>query len=428
MRTFSLFLLLAAMAAADFDGLVFVGLNEHGAEEWVRARDGATMIRVPGGEYLRREYEGGPASEKPKPFAVKSFFIDKHEVTNDQFARFLNATAKVGQFVNIGVPGIERTAAGWRAQAGMARHPVTAATGYGALAFAEWVGGRLPEPHEWEKAAGGPKGLMFPWGNAAPDASRANGGRVKLTGVTAVGSFPKGTSPYGCLDMAGNAYERVMTRGQPVMIKGGAWLSPNPLNLRVLDMCMQPAAVADRSVGFRCVVSDPQPDRPVKKAAAKPAILRIARSWEAAVAEAKKRRVPIFVSLHFDTCGQCDRTREQLFKDARFVAYCNAKMVVVVGCSPAPQFGVEPHDSNEDNTCPLFDGIECRTHYRAFDAALQVVKVFRMSPGNFILHPDRAVKDAGHKAILAGEEQLPKWGNPVAAYLAAFERARAQVK
>ena len=79
--------------------------------------------------------------------------------------------------------------------------------------------------------------------------------------TTPVGSYPEGVSPFGCLDMAGNVYERCwMRRGDrrlPIMIKGGSWLSPHPINLRVLDMCVQGMPHAEASVGFRCVMKDP---------------------------------------------------------------------------------------------------------------------------------------------------------------------------
>jgi formylglycine-generating enzyme required for sulfatase activity len=412
-----LFLLaLSLPAAADEPaGLVYVGLNRHGAEEWLRVKDGALVVRVPGGEFLRRPYEGGAATLEPRPTRVKSFLVDKHEVTNARFARFLNAVPGAAEHVDRRVPGLVRDGGVWRAAAGRGSHPVTAASGLGALAYAKWAGGRLPEPVEWEKAAGGPEGRLYPWGDEAPDAARANFGGAG--GPARVGSYAAGASPYGVLDMAGNVYDRVMVRGQPAMLKGGSWVSPHPLNLRVLDLCMQPPRVADRSVGFRCAMDDPEPDRPTRKAAL-PAQLKLAKSWEGACAEAKRRGVPIFLSLQFDTCGQCDRTRAQLFRDPRFVAYCNEHLVVAVGHRAAPQPGVENHDENGDGTCPLYPGLVCADHHEIFAAALEVVKVFRVSPGNFVLAPDGTT-------VLVKEAELPKWGNPVETYLAAFERARA---
>jgi formylglycine-generating enzyme required for sulfatase activity len=413
--------LLLLAAAAGADGLTYLGLNDKGAEEWYREKDGALVIRIPGGDFLRRPYEGRIATKEPKPFPVKSFFLDKCEVTNEQFARFLCESPDGAGLLDAATPGLVREGERWRAAPGRERFPVTAATGKGALAYAAWAGGRIPEAPEWEKAAGGAEGRLYPWGDERPDGTRANFGLPRPRGLVAVGSFAAGASPYGCLDMAGNAYDRVMARGAPVMIKGGSWLSPHPLNLRVLDLCMQPAEVAEGSVGFRCAMDDPEPDRATRKAEPAPA-LRLARTWEEAVAEARRRRVPIFLTLHHDTCGQCDRTRAELFRDPRFVAFCNERLVVAFGMDPADA-EFDPHPENADGSCPLMEGISCVDHMVLFREALFVVRVFSVSPGNFVLDPFACEKDAGPRAILVPERDLPKWGNAVDAYLAAFARA-----
>lgn len=432
MRKFALIMLSTfAIAPALFAekttrDLVFVRLNQFGAEQWYRIRDGATVIRIPRGEYARRRYEGKIATQKPKPFFVESFFVDRTEVSNAQFARFLNANAEGAKYLRFSVPGLERLPDGtsnrWRATPGLEAHPVTACTGDGAVAYAKWVGGRMPKVPEWEKAAGGVKGNLWPWGASKPDATRANfgGPRDGAGGLMPVGSFPKGASPYGCLDMAGNATERTIApnRRGPVVIKGGSWVTPHTLNLRVLDMCVQPMNVAEHSVGFRVVMDDPEPKRE-SRAKKAPATLRFAKSWDAAIAEAKKRDVPIFLSLQYDTCGQCDRTRAQMFTDARFIAYCNERMVVVVG-HRAGQAVDEPHTELDEGKCSLYTGLLCVDHNAVFNKAILVVERFVVSPGNFVLAPDG-------RTILVKERELPKWGWAVQEYLAKFEEARAKV-
>ncbi len=437
-----------SQAKRAYEGLVFLGTNPKGAEEWLRVIDGATVIRVTGGAYQARPYEATGTTERPEPVQVAACFLDKHEVTNARFARFLSAMSTIfhgydierrlarwlGRRPQDGVPGDLLRRRGrtpeWVAAVGRGQHPVVEATGFGAVAYAYWADGRIPTEREWEKAAGGTRGSIYPWGSEAPDAQRANFGRPRPVGTAPVGSRPAGAGPYGHLDMAGNVYDRVMHGSGgpevlPTMLKGGSWLSPHPLNLRVLDMCVQPMEVAEGSVGFRLAMDDRQPDRPAVKRAA-PATLRVAKDFADALEEAEKRGVPVFLSLQYDTCGQCDRIRAQLFRDPRFIAYCNTHLVVIVGHQSGDALN-HPHPENDDGTCPLYPGLECYEHHTNFRQALRVVGGFVVSPGNFVLDPYAVRPGAGEAAILIGEREFPKWGGGLATYLAAFERARRSV-
>lgn len=437
--SFALALLLAASPLHAEDdgghpsepaGLTFQQVNAHGVEEWLRTKDGATVIRVPAGEFLRRPYEGWEAEEDPRPVEVAAFFVDRTEVTNAQFALFLNQLdeeAELRQLMRDDVPGITRGDDGWSATKGMETHPVTAATGYGAAAYAEWVGGRLPEPAEWEKAATGTDGRLFPWGDQMPDRTYANFGGEEGGGVVAVGSFPRNVSPYGCVDMAGNAYERVWMRERgradaPVMIKGGSWVSLNGLNLRALDLCVQPMQVADRSVGFRCVMDDPTGPTGEPKLVRPAEALVFARTLDDAVKQARELRRPILIALFHETCGQSDRVRAQLFRDPEFVAYCNRNVVVLAGHNKSHAEHLAVGADDKDAPTSDYGGLTWRELGANYAAAMRVVGGFRVSPGMFVLHPDRLEGD--EDAILVPELRLPKWGGGTKRYVTELEAAR----
>lgn len=411
--------------------LVPEGLNGAGALTFRRSADGARMIWIPAGTYARRAYTRRESMDVPvRQVPVAGFAIDETEVTNAQFCRFLNAVTPgrddeaVRRWVTAVPQGMETADGGWRPVSGCGTLPALGVTGHGALAYARWVGGDLPTIDEWQKAASGPEGRKFPWGDAAPDATRANFFADGPGMPTPVGSYPKGMSPYGCLDMAGNVAERVWTAGRggrgaaPVMIRGAGWASPHPMNLRTSCLCMQPMGVADRTVGFRCVVrvGDGLP-RAVTR-------LRIRTDWDDARREAAERNCPILASLQFDTCGQCDRIKVGLFRDPAFVAYVNEHAVMVVGQNEGDAESA-PHRSGPDDWCPLLPGLRCMDHLAMYGDVIRRVGGFRMSPGNFILNPHVEGDEPKPGRILIGERRLPKWGGGAAVYIARLKEAQA---
>jgi len=156
-----------------------------------------TMITVPAGPFkmgsdrARTGAQNRPAHEVNLP----AFKIDKYPVTNIQYARFV---AKEGY----------RSPLDWvkgRIPEGEELHPVTMVSWYDASNFCTWSGGRLPHEAEWEKAARGTDGRRWPWGNVM-DPSRLNT-YYSIGALTDVTTYPKGASPYGVMDMAGNVFE-----------------------------------------------------------------------------------------------------------------------------------------------------------------------------------------------------------------------------
>jgi iron(II)-dependent oxidoreductase len=180
----------------------------------------AGMVQVRAGSFVMGSNDG-PADERPQHrVELPSFFIDRTPVTNHQFAQFLNARGPKGSQgenyydVDDGDARIHLRNGKWIADKGFDTHPVVEVSWYGALAYCAWMGKRLPTEAEWEKAARGPDGRKFPWGNEPPDKTRAQFS-AGWNQTRPVDAFPKGASPYGMLDAAGNAWEWVSSAYLP---------------------------------------------------------------------------------------------------------------------------------------------------------------------------------------------------------------------
>jgi formylglycine-generating enzyme required for sulfatase activity len=184
------------------------------------AGEAKDMVPVPAGVFLMGS-NNGPDDERPQhKVDLGAFLIDRAKVTNGAFALFLNAVGPRGPRgenyfdVDDNDARIHRRDGTWRADPGHERHPVVEVSWPGAVAYCAWLGKRLPTEAEWEKAARGTDGRKYPWGNDAPDHTRAHFG-AGWNDLRPVGSLVKGASPYGALDMAGNGWEWVSSVYRP---------------------------------------------------------------------------------------------------------------------------------------------------------------------------------------------------------------------
>jgi formylglycine-generating enzyme required for sulfatase activity len=257
-------------------------LNPEAGDTWTRPIDGMEMVYIPAGNFLM----GSDPSEDPdadddespqRLVALDGFWMDRTEVTNAMYARFLNEMGNQEEegvtWLEIGSSDalIEEQADEFLPKAGFAGHPVVEVSWYGAQAYCQWAGGRLPTEAQWEYGARGEDGRLYPWGDDPPTCDLAQFDECDGRTVP-VGSFsPEGDSPFGLADMAGNVwewtadwydpdyYENGLTNNPPgppsgdrKVLRGGSWL--NFVNDVVRAASRNYNVPTNRSnlVGFRC--------------------------------------------------------------------------------------------------------------------------------------------------------------------------------
>ena len=233
------------------------------------------MAYIPAGETLvgndgRELTEGkGNLDETPEHIVfVEGFYIDKYEVTNADYSRYVAATgAKKPRHWKKGV-----------IPEGKQDHPVVYVSWYDGDGFCRWENKRLPTELEWEKAARGPDGLQYPWGNRF-DIERANtpqrwAALEQKGGTMAVGSFESGKSPYGIYDLSGNVWEWTSSWYLPYpgnefpntlygfknrVLRGGSWFNCSAygcgMSAPAYNRSRFTPKIRNNSFGFRCAVS-----------------------------------------------------------------------------------------------------------------------------------------------------------------------------
>jgi len=213
------------------------------------------MVFVPGGSFKMGRDEGDVLERPAHIVEVKPFFIDRNEVTNEEYQRFILATNRrpPAHWVGGKIPG------------GQMKFPVINVSWGDANAYARWSKKRLPTEAEWEFAARGTDGRVYPWGNEwKPD--YANAGQGKKGRLFEAGRYAPGASPFGALDMCGNVWEWTASDfkdypGRKIastlvgsglkVIRGGAY----DAGLKNVTTTYRGAVFPDRAydkTGFRC--------------------------------------------------------------------------------------------------------------------------------------------------------------------------------
>jgi formylglycine-generating enzyme required for sulfatase activity len=223
---------------------------------------GASMVLIPAGPFTMGRDDAAHDEQPSHRVFLDAFYIDSYEVTVAEYATFLTRE-------DADPPLLWEEAR----QGKNEEKPVLGVDWFDATAYCRWAGKRLPTEAEWEKAARGPDGRIYPWGSDPPTHVHANFGQESTKGYAAlakVGTFEKGKSPYGVSDMAGSLWEwvgdrydenyyqhspdhspRGPTTGPLRGLRGGAWNSAPPV-LASPNRAANVPSIRRSDVGFRC--------------------------------------------------------------------------------------------------------------------------------------------------------------------------------
>ena len=241
------------------------------------------MVRIPEGDFnfevsgieveggnqagvdVQMPWEDSPRRNHQRLMHLKTFYIDRYPVTNAQFKAFLEATKYHPSHDH----NFLRRWQGGSYPEGWAAKPVTWVSLEDARAYAAWAGKRLPHEWEWQYAAQGSDGRLYPWGNTwDPSAVPPAEEKRTLSAPADVGANPKGASPFGVMDLVGNVWQwtdeyqddhtraAIVRGGSYYRPQGSIWYFPQAYKLNEHGKYLLMAPSLDRSgaIGFRCVV------------------------------------------------------------------------------------------------------------------------------------------------------------------------------
>ena len=259
----------------------------------IRQIDGMVMVYVPSGSFMMGSDPeiDSLAQEDEQPqheVTLDAFWIDQTEVTNAQFGQFVAATGHetTAELEGSGlifsgsegeeIAGEQVAGADWQHPSGpesnltgLGNHPVVLVSWDDADAYCGWVGGMLPTEAQWEYAARGGDGRLYPWDNTSPNKNLLN--YSPAVGTTPVGSYPNGASWVDGQDMSGNVWEWVAdwyhsdyydvssvdsptgpSEGDMKVLRGGSWSNTQPF-VRAASRTRSTPSGHTNIAGFRCV-------------------------------------------------------------------------------------------------------------------------------------------------------------------------------
>lgn len=233
---------------------------------------GSDMVVVPPGRFLMGSDKGHDRfayeNEQPqRPVYLKAYEIDRYETSNIVYLQFIQVTGR-------------EPPRHWNRRTvpeEIGGDPVIYVSWYDAAAFCRWAGKRLPTEAEWEKAARGTEGRLYPWGDGPYKPALANFARPLLgrsyPPLARVDAYESGRSPYGIYNMSGNAAEWVADwwspdyyrhgpdhdpvgpeKGEDKVIRGGSW-SDDGMYVRAAMRAAARPTLRDPYIGFRCARS-----------------------------------------------------------------------------------------------------------------------------------------------------------------------------
>lgn len=253
----------------------------------VREQDEMPMILIPGGSFTMGAAADDPDAQPDElpahEVTLNSFYLDQYEVNVTQYAAFLNSLGGYVQrcdgftcawtlFESSFTYLAQNSDGTFLAEPGFEAYPVNYVSWYGAAAYCEWVGARLPTEAEWELAARSPAHYLYPWGNEPPSETLALYGGIDVRDLQPVTNYPDGVTPLQIYGLAGSMWEwtadwydadyytsspssnptgpeTVTTEGR--VLRGGGWRN-TPLELRATNRQPARPATFERDIGFRC--------------------------------------------------------------------------------------------------------------------------------------------------------------------------------